>query len=71
MTNVTLAQCYLIKAQKRLKILDLLLTEDAYSFVVREAQEVVEQYTVEDARRATKDAQFVVATAQLVIRLDA
>ena len=42
MTNVTLAQSYLIKAQKRLKILDLLLTEEAYSDVVREAQEVVE-----------------------------
>ena len=42
MTNVTLAQSYLIKAQKRLKILDLLLTEEAYSDVVREAQEIVE-----------------------------
>src|SRR4030067_1997174 len=125
MPNVTLAQSYLIKAKKRLKILDLLLTEEAYSDVVREAQEIVElalkgmvreggvepprwhdvsdlilehrgrfpdlvgqrvydltrisrwlrkerefsfygdldfvpteQYTVEDARRATKDAQF-------------
>ncbi len=42
MTNVTLAQGYLIKAQKRLKILDLLLAEQAYSDVVREAQELVE-----------------------------
>jgi HEPN domain-containing protein len=138
MTNVTLAQSYLIKAQKRLKILDLLLVEKAYSDVVREAQEVVElalkgmlrhvgvepprwhdvsdlilehrgrfpdlvgqrvedlariskwlrkerefsfygdldfvpteQYTVEDAERAIRDAQFVVDTAGRVIRLDA
>ena len=42
MTNVTLAHSYLIKAQKRLKILDLLLTEEAYSDVIREAQEFVE-----------------------------
>lgn len=42
MTNVTLAQSYLIKAQKRMKILSILLEEQAYSDVVREAQEIVE-----------------------------
>jgi|SRR3990172_3721622 len=42
MTNVSLAQSYLIKAQKRLKILAVLLDETAYSDVVREAQEIVE-----------------------------
>ena len=42
MNNATLAQSYLIKAQKRLKILDVLLSELAYSDVMREAQEIVE-----------------------------
>lgn len=42
MTNKSLAQSYLIKATKRLKILPVLLEESAYSDVVREAQEVVE-----------------------------
>jgi HEPN domain-containing protein len=42
MTNSTLAQSYLIKAQKRMKILPVLLQEQAYSDVVREAQEIVE-----------------------------
>lgn len=42
MTNVSLAQSYLIKAEKRLKILQVLLDDAAYSDVVREAQEVVE-----------------------------
>jgi len=42
MTNVSLAQSYLIKARKRLKILPVLLDESAYSDVVREAQEIVE-----------------------------
>jgi hypothetical protein len=41
-TNLSLARSYLIKAQKRLKILDVLLAEQAYSDVVREAQEIVE-----------------------------
>lgn len=39
MTNVSLAEAYLVKAQKRLKMLDVLLAEAAYSDVVREAQE--------------------------------
>lgn len=42
MTNKTLAQSYLLKATKRLKVLDLLFVEEAYSDVVREAQELVE-----------------------------
>lgn len=42
MTNGSLAESYLLKATKRLKILPVLLDEEAYSDVVREAQEVVE-----------------------------
>ncbi|MGQ9780580.1 MAG: HEPN domain-containing protein [Bacillota bacterium] len=42
MTNITLAQSYLEKATKRLKILPVLLGEKAYSDVIREAQEIVE-----------------------------
>ena len=42
MTNDQLAKSYLVKAQKRLRILDVLLEEEDYSDVVREAQEVVE-----------------------------
>jgi HEPN domain-containing protein len=42
MTNKTLAQSYRIKAVKRLKILPVLMHEEAYSDVIREAQEIVE-----------------------------
>lgn len=42
MTTATLAQNYLVKATKRLKILQVLLDEDDFSDVVREAQEIVE-----------------------------
>ena len=42
MTNISLAKNYLIKADKRLKVLDLFLEEEAYSDVIREAQECVE-----------------------------
>lgn len=42
MTSVTLARSYLEKARKRLRILDVLMEEEAYSDVVREAQEIVE-----------------------------
>lgn len=42
MTSQTLAQSYLRKARARLRILDVLLEEEAYSDVVREAQEIVE-----------------------------
>jgi HEPN domain-containing protein len=42
MTNKTLAQSYRIKAEKRLKILDVLLKEEDFSDVIREAQEIVE-----------------------------
>ena len=42
MKNTSLAQSYLLKATKRLKILPVLFDEGAYSDVVREAQEIVE-----------------------------
>lgn len=42
MNNITLAQSYLEKARKRLKILDVLLAENAFSDIMREAQEIVE-----------------------------
>lgn len=42
MTNTSLAQSYLVKASKRLVILDVLLAEEAHSDVVRQAQEIVE-----------------------------
>jgi len=42
MTNSSLAQSYLVKSRHRLKVLDLLIAEGAFSDVVREAQEVVE-----------------------------
>jgi HEPN domain-containing protein len=42
MTNTTLAQSYVIKAAKRLKILGVLLDEQSFSDVIRESQEVVE-----------------------------
>ncbi|MEW6687081.1 MAG: HEPN domain-containing protein [Candidatus Edwardsbacteria bacterium] len=42
MTTKHLAQSYLIKAEKRLKGLDILFQEEDYSDVVREAQEIVE-----------------------------
>ena len=42
MKNLSLAKSYLNKTQKRLKILEMLLDENDYSDVVREAQEVVE-----------------------------
>lgn len=42
MTNLTLAQSYLVKATARLKILPVLMEADAYSDVIREAQELVE-----------------------------
>ncbi|MDQ0285601.1 HEPN domain-containing protein [Desulfofundulus luciae] len=42
MTSTTLAQSYLLKATKRLKILPVLFEEETYSDVIREAQEIVE-----------------------------
>ena len=42
MTSTTLAQSYLVKATKRLKVLPVLMAEQAFSDVVREAQEIVE-----------------------------
>jgi HEPN domain-containing protein len=41
-TNLSLAQSYLLKARARLKILPVLLDASDYSDVVREAQEIVE-----------------------------
>ena len=42
MTNTSLAESYLLKARVRLDVLDVYLSKEAYSDVVREAQEVVE-----------------------------
>jgi len=42
MTNETLAESYLKKAEARLKALAVLKAEGAYSDVIREAQELVE-----------------------------
>lgn len=42
MTNESLARSYLRKASDRLGVLELLLEKEAYSDVVREAQEIVE-----------------------------
>jgi len=42
MTNDSLAKSYLMKAQARLKMLDVLFESEAYSDVVRESQEIVE-----------------------------
>ena len=42
MTSEELARSYLRKATDRLEILDLLLRKEAYSDVIREAQEIVE-----------------------------
>ncbi len=42
MTNDSLSRSYLRKAQVRLRVLDLLVEQQAYSDVVREAQELVE-----------------------------
>lgn len=42
MTSVTLARSYFEKARKRLRALATLVEDDAYSDVIREAQELVE-----------------------------
>ncbi len=42
MTSVTLARSYFEKARKRLRALQTLFEDEAYSDVVREAQELVE-----------------------------
>jgi HEPN domain-containing protein len=42
MTNQSLAQSYIVKARARLKILPVLMDEQAWSDVVRESQEIVE-----------------------------
>jgi len=53
-TNTSLAQRYLIKATKRLRILHVLLDDEAYSDVVCEAQEVVEQSRLRKIGQAFK-----------------
>lgn len=42
MTQDELAESYIVKATKRRRVLEVLLEEEAYSDVVREAQELVE-----------------------------
>ncbi|TMA93379.1 MAG: HEPN domain-containing protein, partial [Deltaproteobacteria bacterium] len=42
MTSISLARSYFLKARKRLRALEILFDEEAYSDVVREAQELVE-----------------------------
>lgn len=42
MTQSELALAYLVKAEKRIRVLEVLLEQDAFSDVVREAQELVE-----------------------------
>ncbi len=42
MTNTSLAQSYLLKSRARLKTLPVLMQEQAWSDVIREAQEIVE-----------------------------
>lgn len=42
MTSTSLAQSYLLKAGTRLRVLEILVEEEAWSDVVREAQELVE-----------------------------
>lgn len=42
MKNMSLARDYIVRAQKRLKAVEVLLREESWSDVVRESQEVVE-----------------------------
>ena len=42
MTNISLAQSYIIKSKKRIKAVEVLLKEEAFSDVIRESQEIVE-----------------------------
>lgn len=76
MANLTLAQSYLLKAKKRLKVLDLLFAEEAYSDVIRElafSGDVdfipTAEYSKEDAERAISDSRFVVEVAEKGIPL--
>jgi len=62
MTNLDLAQSYLLKARSRLKILDVLLAEADFSDVIREAQEIVEL-----AEKAAREARFVVELALKIV----
>ena len=51
MTNLDLAASYLQKARTRLKILEVLLDDESFSDVIREAQEIVELATKGMLRR--------------------
>ena len=42
MTNISLAESYMLKAEKRRMVLDLLLKEGDYPDVIRKARELVE-----------------------------
>ena len=42
MTNQSLAQSYRLKAKARIRVLEILMEQEAYSDVIREAQEAVE-----------------------------
>jgi HEPN domain-containing protein len=55
MTNIDLADSYVLKATSRLKILPVLHQDEDWSDVVREAQEIVELATKAMLRRAGID----------------
>jgi hypothetical protein len=55
MTNIDLARSYLLKARSRLKTLPILLQDEDFSDVVREAQEIVELATKAMLRRVGID----------------
>ena len=55
MTNIDLAASYLLKATSRMRILPVLMEDENWSDVVREAQEIVELATKAILRRAGID----------------
>lgn len=80
MTGSDLARSYLEKAEKRVRVLEVLLEQDGFSDVVREAQELVElalkamlrQIGTDPpkwhAERAIRDARIVLDEARRLIR---
>ena len=60
MTNPKLARDYLSRGRKRLKAVAVLLAEEAFADVVRESQEIVENYAeiVKKARGAMTTDEF-------------
>lgn len=66
MTNVSLAEAYLAKTQKRLKILDVLRNEAAFHGDIDFIP--TERYTAADADRAIDDATFAVRQAEAVVQ---